>query len=81
MDEKLPGRENQKRNTILEDIIKQNGAHCLPIIGASQDLIHLEPGFVTELQKAQVIELAKRFSQRAIIESNKDTSTIIYTDE
>ena len=68
MDEKLPVKENQKRNIILEDIIKQAGAHCLPIIGASQDLIHQEPSFVTDLQKAQVIELAKRFNQRAIFE-------------
>ena len=81
MDEKLPVKENQKRNIILEDIIKQAGAHCLPIIGASQDLIHQEPSFVTDLQKAQVIELAKRFNQRAIFEINKDTLTIIYTDE
>ena len=81
MDEKLPVKENQKRNIILEDIIKQAGAHCLPIIGASQDLIHQEPSFVTDLQKSQVIELAKRFNQRAIFEINKDTLTIIYTDE
>ena len=80
MDEKLPGRENQKRNTILEDIIKQDGAHCLPLIGTSKDLIHQEPSFLTDLHKTKVIELAKKFNQRAIFEIIRDTLTIIYTD-
>ena len=31
MDQKLPEKENQKRNKILEDLIKQAGALCLPI--------------------------------------------------
>lgn len=81
MDEKLPGRENQKRNTILEDIIKRAGAHCLSIIGTSKDLIHQEPSFLTDLHKAQVIELAKKFNQRAIFEIKRDKLTIIYIDK
>ena len=81
MDEKLPGRENQKRNIILEDIIKQAGAHCLPIIGTSNDLVHQEPSFLTDLYKTKVIELAKQFNQRAIFEIKRDTLTIIYTDK
>ena len=81
MDQKLPEKENQKRNKILEDLIKRAGALCLPIIGASKDLIHQEPSFLTDLNKTQAIELAEKFNQRAIFEIKEDSLAIICTDE
>ena len=53
----------------------------ISIIGASKDLIHQEPSFLTDLNKAQAIELAEKFNQRAIFEIKEDSLAIICTDE
>ena len=77
MDNQLPDNENKQRNAQLQSIIKRSGSLCVPIIGTSEDLSHQETSFITDLQSKKVIQLAKKFNQRAIFEINMDNLSII----
>ncbi len=80
MDEKLSNEENIKRNAILKNRIGRSGSVCQPITGASKDLTHQEPSFLTNAPLIQVIEWAKAFDQRAIFEIQGGRVTILYLD-
>jgi len=77
MDQILSVSENKQRNTSLKKMITQSGAVCLPITGASQDLSHQEPGFLTNSSKEQVLKWARNFNQRAVFQIYRDQLSII----
>ena len=77
MDQRLSYKENEQRNKKLERKIRESSAICLPIIGASKDLVHREQSFLTDASKEQAILWGKEFNQRAIFEIKKDLLFII----
>ncbi len=66
MDEILDESENVFRNQVLGRMIKSSGASCLPIIGASHDLLHQEASFLTNATEDLVMDWSRFFDQRAI---------------
>lgn len=81
MDEILDQAINARRNLRLQERIRESGHEFWELTGASPDMSHMEPGFLTNASKEKGRRWMSLFKQRAFYQVLGDELILLPTEK